>query len=262
MYKKIIAMVILIFITITATGCINVFVPKVDREVTNVNIMVVITGQGSVTGAGLVKKGDTVTLVATPSEGYEFSGYFRGEVLISQNATISFTATTSISYNAIFAAVDTRPIHAVTTTTMGSGIVTGAGEYREGETVALTATPNRLFVFRHWLVNSQIISTELQYSFTAIRDISIQAVFEKTLYEIIVTSSPNNAGIVRQPKDAYALGEDVILIAIPGSSYRVARWQINEMSYFTTEESITITITGDMTVKVYFVDKILEPLGN
>lgn len=45
---------------------------------------------GSVAGVGSYYAGDSVTLTATPDEGYEFAGWFKGEEKVSDSATYEF----------------------------------------------------------------------------------------------------------------------------------------------------------------------------
>ena len=45
---------------------------------------------GSVAGVGSYYAGDSVTLTATPDEGFLFAGWFRGEEKVSDSATYEF----------------------------------------------------------------------------------------------------------------------------------------------------------------------------
>lgn len=59
-------------------------------------------GSGTVTGAGQYREGQTVTLVATPAEGYNFSGWQEGGQTVSTNTTYSFAATADRALTAAF----------------------------------------------------------------------------------------------------------------------------------------------------------------
>ena len=61
----------------------------------------------------------------------------------------------------------------------GSGTVTEAGQYQEGETVTLTATPSEGYKFTGWQEGGQTVSTNTTYSFTATADRALVAFFEE-----------------------------------------------------------------------------------
>lgn len=59
----------------------------------------------------------------------------------------------------------------------GSGTVTGAGAYQEGQTVALTAIPADGHRFTAWQENGQTVSEDAEYTFAAAKDMVLTAVF-------------------------------------------------------------------------------------
>lgn len=61
----------------------------------------------------------------------------------------------------------------------GSGTVTGAGQYREGETVTLVAAPSEGYKFTGWQEGGQTVSTNTTYSFTVTGDRTLVGVFEE-----------------------------------------------------------------------------------
>lgn len=132
---------------------------------------------GSVTGAGVYEEGTTVTLTATPNEGYEFVSWTNGGAEVSTNATYSFVIKANLALVANFKAVEatvyTISIEAV------NGTVTGAGVYEEGATVTLTATPADGYNFKNWTVSGAEVSAENPYIFTATADVTVTANFEE-----------------------------------------------------------------------------------
>lgn len=59
----------------------------------------------------------------------------------------------------------------------GSGTVTGAGQYQEGEDVTVLATPGDGYKFTGWQEDGQTVSTDAEYSFTATANRTLTAVF-------------------------------------------------------------------------------------
>lgn len=84
---------------------------------------------GSVSGGGQYWQDDSVTVRASTASGYSFSGWYRGETLVSSNTTYSFTATESVYLIAKFAEI--QPVLVIYTEQ-------GVGRIAEGTTGSLT----------------------------------------------------------------------------------------------------------------------------
>ena len=72
------------------------------------------------------------------------------------------------------------------------GTVSGTGEYYQGETVTLTATPAMGYVFVNWTENNVEVSTSATYSFTATADRNLVANFREISCHWTPTSSLQN----------------------------------------------------------------------
>lgn len=59
------------------------------------------------------------------------------------------------------------------------GTVTGAGEYEDGTTATITATPNFDYVFVNWTLNGEVVSSEATYTFTVTADAHLEANFKE-----------------------------------------------------------------------------------
>lgn len=107
------------------------------------------TGGGTVSGGGSVEQGESVTLTQTTSAGYNFSGWYNGNTLLSKANPYTFTPTGNITVTAKFVAI---PVYTVTVSVdpAGSGTVTGGGVYKENEKATVTAAPNAGYRFVGW----------------------------------------------------------------------------------------------------------------
>ena len=83
------------------------------------------TNGGTVTGAGTYDPGTTVTLTATANEGYTFANWTRNGVVMSTNASYSFTVSTAAAYVANFT-LNSYNVTATANPTEGGTVTVGA----------------------------------------------------------------------------------------------------------------------------------------
>ena len=117
------------------------------------------------------------------------------------------------------AVYDPTPIYNVTVTAE-NGTITGAGEYKEGTEVTLTATAAEGYEFVNWTVLGEEVSTENPYTFVVSADLALVANFQEVVvepeYEVIEAEITNleidleSMCIIGGPSSPYAV--DVFLI--------------------------------------------------
>ena len=85
------------------------------------------------------------------------------------------------------------PVKYNVTVTAENGTVTGAGEYEEGATATLTATPAEGYEFVNWTKGEEVVSTENPYTFTVSADVALVANFKEAAptYEIMPIEMTN-----------------------------------------------------------------------
>lgn len=209
-------------------------------------------GGGTASGAGYYKQGNTVTLTASPANGFKFVAWWENGANVSTNTTYTFTANDSRTITAVFAAVYT-----VTTAVdpAGSGTVAGAGTYDDGTSVTVAATPSSGYKFIAWNVDGVEVSTSASYTFTVSGNTTITAVFAVIpQYTIKTEIDPSGAGTVTGG-GTYAEGTSVTLTATPASGYTFSAWQENG-TQVSASESYTFTVTGSKTITALFESRI------
>ncbi|MDP4277316.1 MAG: chitobiase/beta-hexosaminidase C-terminal domain-containing protein [Bacteroidota bacterium] len=143
-----------------------------------------INGNGKVLGAGTYDESTQVNLVAEPEERCTFIGWYAGTVQISTNTNYSFIIDSDTTLTATFT---TKPYYITVQATPG-GTVNGNGTYSEGSSVSVTAIPASGYKFVGWYSESNLKSTNPNYTFTATSDLSLTAKFQSILPKPVITS--------------------------------------------------------------------------
>ena len=124
---------------------------------------------GSVTGGGTFASGTQVSLTATPSSGYSFSGWSNGStanpLTVTLNSNTSITANFQVIVNSYILAASAEE---------GGSVSTEGGEYEEGTEVTITAIPDDGYEFTEWSDGN----TSISRTFTLNSNINIQALFD------------------------------------------------------------------------------------
>ena len=88
------------------------------------------------------------------------------------------------------------------------GTVSGAGTYIVGSTCTLTATANTSYTFINWTENDEVVSTEVEYSFTVTSDRTLVANFGQSVSYRTSLSDDFNDGVI-DPELWIATGNNV-----------------------------------------------------
>jgi hypothetical protein len=124
---------------------------------------------GSVTGGGTFASGTQVSLTATPTSGYSFSGWSNGSTAnplsVTLNSNTSITANFQVIVNSYTLTVSAGE---------GGSVSTEGGEYEEGTEVTITATPQEGYGFIGWNGSDSSSST---ISVTLAVNTTIEAIF-------------------------------------------------------------------------------------
>ena len=103
---------------------------------------------GTVTGGRVYEVGETVTLTATPAEGYHFVSWTEAGAFQTSNATYTFTATVDRDLVANFE--EDTPVepetYTITVLETEDGVITAPESAQAGATVTVEATPSPLHI--------------------------------------------------------------------------------------------------------------------
>ncbi len=124
-----------------------------------------------------------------------------GTVMATNEAgalTFKFTSDSGVNATGWIAMVSCiytdQPVNiSVTANPSKGGTVSGGGEYNFAETCTVVATPKDGYSFMGWTENEEVVSNDLEYSFTAISDRDLVANFAHiTMVEIGESETTNN----------------------------------------------------------------------
>ena len=239
---------------IVSTSATYSFTPSSNRTLVanfaiklyDVGILANIMTAGTVSGAGTYEHGATVSLTASPEDGYRFLYWSENGAQVSTSATYTFTAVASHMFVANFEVIPTYNIEASASDENG-GSVTGGGEYREGTEVTLVATVADGYVFGGWLVEGSCVCSNPTYKFNATEDVDIMALFTPIpVYTVTAVASDPNGGLVTGGGD-YRDGTEITLSVTVADGYVFGGWSVDG-SVVSDGSTYTFTVSKDIEV--------------
>ena len=185
--------------------------------------------------------GSTVTLNATPNEGYVFTNWTESGEVVSTDPEYSFVVTQNRYLIANFAEGCTVSVSVNPET---GGTVTGVGTYPAGSSCTLTATPNPGYTFANWSIGATAITTSPTYSFTVNGNRTMVANFNYQGYHFVTEGAWNNpdnwmpVGVPTNTDDVYIETS----VTIPNECVALA----NEITVINPAANITIAEGGQL----------------
>ena len=169
--------------------------------VPTVDVSITVSGNGSVAPeVTSVEVGGTLTLTATPDEGWAFVAWRQGETVVGTEAALTLeNVQEAVALTAVFAEV-----FQVTATVSGSGTVEPMeASVAAGGSVTLTATPADGWAFVAWRQGGMTLGTEAVLTLENVQAATaVTAVFEvfvPTWYVDALTGSDANDGSAAHP---------------------------------------------------------------
>ncbi len=128
------------------------------------------------------------------------------------------------------------------------GAVSGAGQYNDGESVTITATPAADCEFDYWVTEGDTIQAN-PYTFTVNSDVTFTAYFSQPTYTVTVTAT---AGGTVDGGGDYVQGSMATVTATPYEHYQFKHWQDPATNDIVSENPYTFVVSGDRTLVATF----------
>ena len=222
--------------------------PPIPDEYT-ISVSANPTEGGTVSGGGTFQEGQSCTVRATANTGYTFVNWTENGNQVSSDANYTFTVNSDRSLVANFTAASY--IISATVTPEGSGTITGAGGYENGQSCTLRATANTGYAFEKWTENGTQVSTNAAYTFTVTSSHNLVAHFKVLDYTINVSAQPSNGGTVAGG-GTYQYGQSCTVTATASSGYTFSCWKENS-NVVSTDASYTFNVSGNRNLVASFV---------
>ena len=183
--------------------------------------------------------GETATVIATPSEGCEFFGWFaveNGEIAaeaLSEEAQYEFSVSGDVSLVAKFTIC---PVVSVSSTEHGRVSIVDCVEKEvavlSGNEVVVVAQPDKFCDFEGWFavkdgeINGDALSSEATYKFVVTEDIKLIAKFSKRPIVSIINDENGQVAFDNSTEKELGIlpGEKAVVVATPNSNSCFLGW--------------------------------------
>lgn len=199
--------------------------------------------------------GSQATVVATPSAGYDFEGWFIKGNKVSTQLRHQFTVHEATTLEARFT-LQKKNLNISTMT--GGSVRYGSAIQRShqasldyGTMVDLLAIPEETYAFAGWYEGSLLVSSSASYSFNIEKHTNLEARFRKQIYKISVRSNLKEAGRpeVLSGKSQYNHGEEVTVVANRDTfherGYKFLGWYVGD-ELLSRNERYTFNMVRDI----------------
>lgn len=205
---------------------------------------------GTVSGAGKYEQGSSVTLTATPENGYLFVGWTENNEQISTDESFTFIVDRDRTLAANFVPI-TQPTYTINVSATAGGTASGGGEYEQGSSVTLTATPKSEYLFIGWTENGEQISTDENFTFVVEQDRAFVANFEPISNPTYTVQVISTQGGTVEGGGSYEKGTYIMVNAVPDSGYRFLYWE-EEGEQVIPNANITFMVYRNRTLVAHF----------
>ena len=209
---------------------------------------------GAVTGGGAYHYGDNCTLHATPNSGYAFEKWTKSGTEVSTDPDYSFTVTADATFVAHFQLDDNNSTINVVANPVDGGVVTGGGNYQQGQQCTITATANNGYTFSSWTEDGNVVSTQANFTFTVTCSRVLVANFQVMSFTVSAMSDPEDGGTIIGG-GTYNYSDVCTLTAIPFPGYSFANWT-EDGTVVWSDPNYSFEVTGNVEYVAHFVQSV------
>ncbi len=216
-----------------------------------------ITTEGGVQVTGQEKElvyrnGSTVTVTATPKDGYRFEAWMYYTDTISKQNPYSFVVDRDTALRVLFVRDSATITLEVNDARMGT--VKGAGRFAKGNSCMIEAEPEDGYAFEAWKDKAgNVISAEPHFEIDLVRDTVLTAVFFADSSYLRLTVNNAARGTV-EGEGRYRNNKTVTIKATPKPNYVFKAWMSGETEV-SDEEEYEFTISCDTLFQAVFVSE-------
>jgi hypothetical protein len=152
---------------------------------------------GYTNGTGYYASGQSCTVTAYENSGYTFASWKENGVVVSYDASYSFTVSGTRTLWAMFTQNSVNYSISTIANPVSGGITMGSGIYQSGQSCNVAAFAYSGYLFNSWSSNGVTVSTNPSYTFTVTDNVTLQANFistsgveESDLSEIAIYPNP------------------------------------------------------------------------
>ena len=218
----------------------------VTTQSDNYNVIINQTTGGTAGGGGSKSIGSTVTLTATPDEGWHFDHWTSSPAVEITNNQFTMperdvTITPVWAKNAYSITGQANIPEAGTVTVQATGQI--------GDQISVSQTTNEGYSFDHWELNFDGEVSEGKFTMPA-ADVTVTAVYTRKRYIIQTEVEPAGAGSITAPATGQT-GLTITLSQTPATGYTFKRWELSTGGEV-TDNQFTMPAQG-VTVKAVYI---------
>jgi len=205
---------------------------------------------GKATGGGTYEYNKTVTITATPDNGYSFDGWYENGAKISSTPSYAVKITGARKIEARFTANKLSVI--VNAGTGGSA--SGSGSFNYNSNVTVVATPASNYTFAGWYDGNTKVSASASYTFKLLKEITLEARFTANKHKITVTGVNGT----QEGGGTFSYGENATVKGTPATNYEFVGWYEGN-SQVSTSNPYTFKVEKDriLEAKYKFIKRTL-----
>ena len=216
----------------------------------------------------VITSGNEVTVVATPDKNCEFIGWFADDAKVSTELNYTFAVSKKISLVAKFVKSPVVKINSEDYGKVSFDDYSGNSVIvLSGSRVAVTATPDKDCEFEGWFVGDAEtpVSTELNYAFTASKNISLVAKFYPSPVVSISSEKNGKVAFANSSDDSLVVlkGAEATISATPDKNYEFVGWFAGDSkTAVSTDANYTFAVLEDISLKAKFKPSPIVTVSN